>query len=212
MSIATRDRVLDVWTWCQEIYLQQGRVKLSFPRGTDPTKTYQYRYMQQLTGRLAEWEFDEPTSRRFIEIAVAYAQEKRLLHKGLALMCQGNLLDVALQRLEQERKTNMNILSDLERTHSWVTVKVGDREAIQILSARKHPDAHCNLVKWYGEKRLSDLYLALSASCGETLRRLGNSERLEVPSQSRLYLARLAFLQDKSNLREAKRIMGEDWR
>jgi hypothetical protein len=70
-------------------------------------------------------------------------------------------------------------------------------------------------VKWYGERRLTDLYLSLSASCGKALARLARSdpaERAEVPNQSRLYLTRMGFLQDQAHRREAKRILGGDWR
>ena len=215
MSTATtKSTVLDVWDWCREIYLQQGKIKLSFPKGTDPTKTYQYRYVQQLATKLSEWEFDEPTSRRFIEIAVAYARDKGLLHKGLSLMCQKNLLEIAHKRLEREKEQDSGILSELERIHAWVASKISS-DPVDAMLARRNPDSYCNLVKWYGERRLSDLYLSLSASCGRALARLEQIdpiERQEMPTSSRLYLARMIFLQDDSNGREAKRIMRGDWR
>ena len=216
MSTATtKSKVLDVWDWCREIYLQEGRIKLSFPKSTDPVKTYQYRYAHQLAERLAEWEFDEPTSRRFIEIAVAYAKDKGLLHKGLSLMCQSNLLEIARKRLEREQQQDLGILVELQRVHFWVASKIGSRDPVDVMLTRRNPDGHRNLVRWHAERRLSDLYLSLSAPCGRALARLERSsptERQEVPSSSRLYLARMVFLQDDSNRREAKRIMGGDWR
>lgn len=213
--MTTTDLAGDIWKWCQDAYLRHGGIKLTIPSNTPFHNTYQYRYAGLMAKRFTEWGFDEPASRRFIEMAAEYAREKKLIHKGLSVLCQSNMMNVMYEKLLQESDQSTYVISSLAGIHSWITDRSGKRKPVDVMLSRETPDANCNLIKWYGERRVNDLYLSLSASCGNALSILTKrypSERLEVPSQARLYLTRLQFSKNKTNIAAAKRIFQGDWR
>jgi len=199
-----------VWEWCSEAYIRYGR-KLTFPANTDPIKTYQWRYVKSIAKKFDEWEFDEPTSRRFIDIAIERSKMLGIMHKGLAALHQGNLLDICYKILQEESSGNDQLIDSLVDSRKWVVGRVNGSDTIEILLDKSNPDAFCNLVKWHQASKLSELYLSLSKSCGRAIKKLENTnERKLLPSMARLYKIRNNFYQDVSNQKRSKEILGKD--
>ena len=209
----SEERIMTVWGWCSKAYLQYG-FRLQFPARTNPTKTYQWRYVRAITIKFDEWDFDESTAIRFIEIAVAHAHEAGVLRKGLAALHQANMLGVCYEKLQAQSDTNRQILDSLRHIQKWLTAKSGN-DILEALLYRNDVDELCNLVQWVQASRISPLYLALSRSCGKALARLAMShaeERKFLPKTTTLYMLRSDFLEDATNVEQAKRIFGPDWR
>lgn len=211
---ASDDRILTIWDWCFQAYLRHGR-RISFPKGTDPTKTYQWRFARSLANKIDEWEFDDDTARQFINVAVKYAKNKGLLNKGLAAFHQSNMLQVCydeLQKMQRNRDRTADILSD---SHRWVQDKTAGKDPIRCMLGRIHYDAMCNLSLWYQSSKITPLYMSLSRNCSRALTRLAKrdpAERGLLPSDIELYRMRIKFLADDENRSAAVTVLGEDLR
>lgn len=207
-------RFFTVWTWCSEAYLRHGR-KLQLPKGTEPSKTYQWRYVTAISKKFDEWELSDDAAKKFIDIAVSIAKEQNVLHKGLAVLHQSNMLERCYERLGQESDGNGQTLDSLRHINAWLAKKIGTRNMLGVLLSRENPDGFCNLVMWYQASRLTPLYLSLSRSCLRaiaTLNRDHPDERGLLPKDTEIYLLRDGFLRDTSNLHQAREIFAQDWR
>lgn len=207
-------RVLNVWSWCSDAYLRHGR-KLSLPAGTDPAKTYQWRYITAIARKFEEWELTDDAAQKFIDIAVRIAKEKGLLNKGLSVLHQANMLSLCYDRLLVESDTNAQNLDSLRHVRGWLLNKCDGRDLLETLLQRANYDGHCNLTLWYKATRISTLYLALSRACNRALARLNRDtpdERSYLPQATELWLIRDSFLKDDGNVSQARIIFAEDWR
>jgi hypothetical protein len=208
------DKIWKVWNWCSDSYLRHG-IRLSFPKHTDPVKTYQWRYCRSLTEKLEEWDFDDETSCRFIDIAVQHAKSIGVLRKGLAVLHQGNMLGVVYDLLQQESEFDDQSIQSLVYIKKWFDQQISDGNLITYLLERPHPGSYCNITIWYQANRLSPLFISLSRSCCKALNRLkklDEEERGLLPKVTELYRLRSDFTDDVNCLKKAKDILGEDWR
>jgi hypothetical protein len=208
----TDDQVYEVWNLCVASYLRCGR-RLAFPRSSDPRKTYQWRYAKSLAAKFSEWGFDEQNVRDYIDIAVDYANENRNLHKGLAALHQGNLMQICYDKLKKEESHSDKTIDVLARTKKWLIQIAGNNDLCKHMLKRQNPQALCNLTIWYQAARIPPIYLALSKSCGRALAKvaaLDEFERNLMPSAIVLYKLRHEFLNKADNLKKSKSILGSD--
>jgi len=208
----TDDNIMTVWNWCLSAYLHHGR-KLRFPKGTDPQKTYQWRYAKSLTKKFIEWEFSDETAQKFISIAVDHADSQNKLNKGLAALHQDNLLKICYDTLMNDKKKCKQSFSSLEQIKIWFDNEIGNKDPVKMLLKRKDPDMFCNLTLWYQSFQLSPLFLSLSRACGQasvSLSKVDECERSILPDPSKLYLIRTKFLNDQTNIKLANKLLGED--
>lgn len=210
----SEERVLEVWDLCSAGYIQHGR-KLNFPANTTPSKTYQWRYAKALANKFDEWNFDTATAQRFVDIAIRHAKQCKTLHKGLAALHQGNLLQICYDVLLAEEENNNQSLSSLGHIKRWWDSQLAGKQPLKTLLHRQTSGAYCNLVIWYQSSKLSPLYLALSKTCGIAMARLSEqdqSERALLPKATELYRLRTEFLTDLGTKKQAQTIFGNDWR
>lgn len=208
------DRIEQVWNLCCEVYAKHGRI-LSFPAGTNPHKTYQWRYLKKLTQKIEEWDFDNETSKILLDIAVGYIKEKGLLHKGLAALLQSNMLEVCHDRLKKQQNNNSQSIRSLEHVHHWLRSLTKGEDLYPILMNRKDRYSLRNITIWYQSSKLSRLYLALSKSCCKALVSLATinpHERSLLPKSLELYSIRQRFIKDSTNESLGKKILQDDWR
>jgi hypothetical protein len=208
------DRVMEIWSWCSEAYLRHGR-KMTLPHGTDPAKTYQWRYTIAIARKFEEWDFDEETAKRFIDIAVRHSKQSGTLQKGLASLHQGNILDICYEILQKESDRNVQTIESIKHIHKWLHKKAVSRDLLQVLLHRDDPEGFTNLAMWFQATRVTALYMALSRTCGQAmaiLNRDSPEERGLLPRQTELFLLRQEFLHDHSNLIMAREIFANDWR
>lgn len=210
----SEERIWEIWDLCVSAYLQYGR-KLSFPKHTDPHKTYQWRYIKALVAKIDEWEFDEETTKSFLNIAVRHTKERGLLNKGLAAFHQSNMLQICYDELQKSEDNNNQSISSLKLIRRWMDNTIGDQKPVPLMLKRRDPDAFCNIVLWYQASKLSPLYLSLSRSCGKAIAKLAKidpHERLMLPKSTELYRIRTRFLADQTNKQQAQQILENDWR
>ena len=212
MGTVNEDTIQTVWDWCSDAYLRNGK-RLSFPSNTDRKKTYQWRYARAIACKFAQWKFDNPTARKFIDIAVGHAKSIGVLHKGLAVLHQSNMMDVCYKKLQQQSEKNGQDLIVLTNMKKWFDRTIGGD--VKVLLHRSAPGAFTNLTMWYKARRLSPLFLALSKSCTYALAKLHEQDPVErkmLPSLSKLFMLRSQVVDDISNLKRIRRIFSTDWR
>lgn len=208
------ERIWAIWNWCSDAYLRNGQ-RLKFPTNTNPINTYQWRYVKAIAQRFEDWQFDDDTCRKFINLATKYAKDKGVLRKGLSVLHQSNMLDICYEMLQREKQFNDQSSNSLESIHSWLQRKFGDEKPLRVLLDRPREGAMCNLTQWYKANRITEQYLAVSKTCCKALARLGRThpeERRLLPKQTRLYLLRCDIARDVKTLKKARMILGTDWR
>lgn len=197
-------KIHEILDWCKNAYSNQG-YKLQLPRCSDVTKTYQWRYVTALSKQIDSLGLDESTSQRFIEEVACYAKERNLLHKGLSILMQSNILKEVYVRLSLKDQQNNAIIDVIKANHAFIT-------ANQELLKRSHPDDYRNIVRWYLSKKISEQYLAISRKCTKALNKLAaidQEERLLLPSSSNLVVTRMRL---RPHTDQLKSILNEDWR
>jgi hypothetical protein len=202
------------WKWCQEAFAAQG-VKLTFPKNTNPQKTYQWRYVTKLAQKIDEWELDKPTARAFINIAVGYMKEKKLLHKGLSVFFQGNMADVCYDRMQKHTSAADKRTEQLRIAHEFVVSRCNSKSAVALFLNRESFGKLRNIVRWYKNGDITDIYLATSTACTEALAKLAivaPNERLLLPTESELYCLAINLTKDGNFRTKAKIILDNDWR
>jgi len=208
------ENVWKVWNWCVEAYRRCGQT-LKFPEGTNPTKTYQWRYAARLAKKLEEWEFDDATSIVLIRYAAEHANEKRLLRKGLVAFFQGNILDVCYDRIDGECERTDQRLAILRQNHGFLSARANGQPLASVLLSRVTPESYYNIVEWYERNRLSALYMSISKSCTQALSRLSKKcpeQRELLPGKAELFCLLDELIADRTIKTQAARILGDDWR
>jgi len=204
-----RNEILNLWHMCSDAYLLHGS-KLIMPKNTPFHKTYQWRYLKKLYNKIREWDFDETTTRVFINTAIQHAKETGKLHKGLSALLQSNILDICYKKLERHEKKN---LDDIDRIRYAQEFFDDNNVTVDILLKRRNLKSFCNMMIWYDNRKIPDVFIALSKKCSRALKKLmdfDHDERILLPSQNKLYLIRTEFSNDIGNVRNARKIMLSD--
>ena len=212
--LETPDMTMRTWKWCQTAFALRGR-KLTFPKHTDPRKTYQWRYAARLARQIEEWDFDDETAKAFIGSAVDYVNEKRLLHKGLSVFFQSNMLDICYERMQKHAFKVASRIEQLRSARDFVVTRYAGRPLVGVLLSRDSFDKFRNVVQWFETGRINILYLALSIGCTSALAKLAiiaADERSLLPAESELYCLAIDFVKDEELQSQAKTILGNDWR
>jgi len=213
----TVDRIHLIWCWCCDAYLRIAGRRLSLQKDTDPTKTYQWRFLTALNKKFDEWEFDDALCKAFIDVAVRYAKRRHLLNKGLSIFLQGNLLQECHDELRAQDRKGEDILHILRRTKAWLVQQAVDHDGdiVAALTERCGIGAYPNIVRWYEGGQLPEIYLALSRSCGIVIARLARQhadERALLPKDYRLCLVQNSALSSPCAKFDIKNILQDDWR
>lgn len=198
----------DVWLWCSDAYLRHG-IKLRLPECSDHTKTYQWRYIKSLTKKFNEWEFNEGTCLKFIEIAVRYAKELKVLNKGLSIFHQSNMLNICYKKLSESANIDGNMYS---RLIGGLNVLNGIDDKCAFLLKRQDSLSFRNITNYYMSRLMSSEYLALSKAANKALKAISSNdpqERQLMPSDAALYLLRIRILSQHGDSDIVKDIINE---
>lgn len=212
-TLIADDRIMAIWDWCSAAYLRQGML-IRFPSNTDPHKTYQWRFATSIAKKFEEWNFDDITAKKFIDIAVSQAKQRGVLKKGLAALHQSNMLQICYQILTSQQKDNIDHLQALENMKMWFDSKIGHKSSLDVLLARRESRALPNIIIWYQAHLITDLFIALSKACTKAVFRLQNNDVDSnlLPSITSLYLLRAEFLSEANNVIYTSQLFGEDFK
>jgi len=208
-TLAVAGDALKLWDYCRLAYSKYG-IKLSFPANTDPTKTYQWRYLQALDKKCTDWGFNDDLIQTFIDIVASYAKSKGILCKGLAVFHQSNVLQICYNELQAREKADIQRGDVITAAHNWFLQQTAGSDPVKLMMRRARPEAYCNLTIWYKASKLPILYLSLCQPCCKAIRLLqGQMDEEMLPSSVELYKVRYTYYNTDINLQHAQNILGD---
>ncbi len=210
-KVATNhDRLVDnIFEWYKLAMAKLG-AKVSFPKDTDPKKTYMYRAFVKFADRAVEWNFDDNTTRLFVFTAVKYAKSRNLLKKGAWVLSMEPVLQACHDRLIEQIDSEDSILKDIRRSRKFVESFGTRREAVKKLIRPASFGGYSNIIKYYQSGNISKPFLAVSKTCSIALSNLSSSDRSELPSSLELMKLRVRLLSNDDMETDLKEIMQSD--
>ena len=202
MEVIDDDEIYTVWHICQDVYKNLG-YDLNFPKDTDPKKTYQWRYIKSIVSKFRLWDLTADEMAAFIKIAAEQVKSSGLLHKGLSVLHQNNILDISFEKYKRTLRNEDQNINLLLKHHKWL-LKQAKGDSIRNTLLKKQGSMK-NIVLWYQSNSISALYIALSKMCMLAYAQLSSAELSMMPTKSQLYLIRQDFMVNP----KAKQIMQE---
>lgn len=194
--------IYDYFHVCKETFSEYG-MSLNFPKNTDPTKTYKWRYLKTFDKKIKQWDLGKDLARLIIKSAIKYAYESKTLRRGLSILASDKILELAYNDLKNKSDRQEDLIDDIEESKKWVD----SRNGLLGLNNRMIP----NIVVWYISNRISKNFLSISKSAKHAIGELREEHRSMLPSEFELILARDKIISDLYLKIKVKKIMGKDW-
>jgi len=198
--VATDSRVFDLHAKCRDVFSKYG-IGVGFDSGTNPRKTYQWRYLVHFAQKIDEWQLDDDTAMQLVEAMLEYSKKNGKLRRGLSILSSGKILDIGYKHLMEKQKFDDLAVARL-RSNAKFFAGAGDP------CARAHRAALPNIVMWYMQGKLSAQFIAVSKKCRRALSTLNAFERGLLPDAHELLLHRIRL----DDISWAKDILKDDWR
>lgn len=209
MRVSPNDsQIFDLFKYCQSVFTGIG-IKLNFPKDTKPQNTYMWRYLRHFCDRINEHNIDKELSYKLVDSIINNAKRYNQLHKGLAILASDRLIELSINSIGEHAKTTENIVDKVKRNHVFLG-QFDDK--IAELLYKKNRDALPNIVMWYKSDRLCPLYLAISETCGNAIRKLPKDDRILLPSGKDMVITRYKWLADRALKYRLRAILGKDWK
>jgi hypothetical protein len=178
-------KVFTVYSWFQSEMRRVGR-KIKFPKCSDKTKTYQFRWTKSFVKKCNEMELDDKIIHILVTDIVNYAKSRRLLDRGTQILCMGNITDVCYQGLKDLADDEVSLIEELRSCRTFLHEQVNDKDILVRRLIESETGGCSNLLYWYNLGRLTEVFMALSNSCTQALAKLPEGEREELPSKFKL--------------------------
>lgn len=204
----TDNDVMLIYRWFQSAMYKAGR-NIRMPEGTDPSKTYQYRWIKKFADRTVnEWHLDMRTTKLLVESLVAYGKRNKLLNQGAGLLNSNMAVDLCVQTLETSINKSSTILLSL--ISSKMYLERSKLMSIEQLASSRRVGGYSNIFCAYDSGMLSLEYIALSRVCSNALNLINEVERSNFPSNRALFGIRARLLLDKEINGQIVDSMGKD--
>lgn len=157
--------------------------------------------MKSICNKFNEWEFDRDTAIAFIEIAVAYAKELKVLEKGLAVLHQGNMLNICYERLRSKDNDKENLLARLQYSYDHMAGISGD--LFKYLIGRNSSRDFHQLTNDYMNNKICMEAISLVKPARKALKMISERDKIEaqiLPDIGRLYISRTHLLDGSSHI------------
>jgi len=189
-------RIYKYFKYCQAAFGAAG-MKISFPIGTDPKKTYKWRYLEHFVKKIDEWGVSDIAVKSIIFSIVKYCKDNRILYsKGMAILSMDNILDIGYRDMQMNHEIFRQACAVLKMNQRFVNEHGGID--------------NINIIKWYQSGGVSKLYIIFSKRCLKALRGVSEAHRLMVPSYDELWRIRQKYVMIKEIREAAKRYLGDD--
>jgi hypothetical protein len=178
-------KVFTVYSWFQGEMRRVGR-KIKLPKCKDPTKTYQFRWTRSFVVRCDEWGLDDQVMAMLIRDIVDYAKRHSLLDRGTQMLSMGNVTDICYKGLKTLAADEVSLIDEVGSCHKFLYQQAHDKNNLVRRLIESDSGGCSNLLYWYNQGHLTEVYMALSKSCNQALSRLPKMEREELPSSFKL--------------------------
>ncbi len=177
----TADRILTIYSWFQISYYHITSRRINFPTNTDPCKTYQFRWIESFARKIDEWKLTDIEAKYLIEEVIKYSKERKLLSRGVGVLCKADILEECYKRLNRKHDRIAVLISEIKANHEFL--------------AKNSDGLQSNLIHWFQQGRLCVEFVALSKSCLAVLNKL-DAGRGCIPTLRELFLIRMRCLHD----------------
>lgn len=201
----SHEHVMLIYQWFSSAMRKAGR-KESFPKGTDPRKTYKYRAIEKFAKTVEEWEFDNATTKAMVEAVVAHGKKKRLLQKGAMILTMKSILEICLNELERKSEETESIIEAIRRCHAYLTER--DIETSKSLASPERSGGMSRLEALLASGKMPEAYLAVSRIARSALLKLENRD--DYPANRELRKMRARLLYDYASREQLEDILGVD--
>lgn len=199
------EHVMLIYQWFSSAMRKAGR-KESFPKGTDPRKTYKYRAIEKFAQNVEKWGFDNSTTKAMVESVVAYGKKKGLLTKGTMILNMKSVLEICLQELERKSEETENIVEAIKRCHAYLTER-GIETSVSLASSERSGGMP-RLETMIASGKMPRAYLAVSRIARSALLKLENRD--DYPGNRELRKMRARLLYDARSRERLEEILGGD--
>lgn len=214
MLVASKDeRILNVYRIFKQCMRKHGKT-ISFPKSTDPRKTYSWRYLEHFMNRVDAIGLGDDSLDMLIGAVVSHAKQQDMLHRGIAILDHKDILTVARAKLEREVQSENKTLSDIVASHQFLQKQLSlERTPISVytlLTRRTTRLAYANITRWLKANNISSGYIAVSRACRKALGTLPPNELQLFPKANDLLRMRLTLTYNESLLPQLRDTLGND--
>lgn len=204
-------KVFTVYSWFQNEMRRVGR-KIKLPKCKDQTKTYQFRWTKSFVSKCyGEWELDDQTINMLIGDIVDYAKSRKLLDRGTQILSMGNITDICYKGLKTLAADEVSLIDEVGSCHKFLHQQAHDKDTLVRRLVESDSGGCSNLLYWYNQGHLTEVYMALSKSCSQALSKLPKMEKEELPSGFEL-LRICTHTVSNDLLPKLRAVMGSDLR
>jgi hypothetical protein len=196
-------KVLHAYQIFKQKMAQCGKM-ISFPKNTDPRKTYSWRYVLNFVKKFDENELPNESMTMVIGAIIKHANERGMIDRGFAILGHGDLLSIIHQKLAHDVNEEHDILMLVSKSHEFLTQQ--DKGALTNYSTR---NGFANITRWYESGHLDINHIAISKICRRSLNAIKSHERGLFPDTKSLYKLRLKLI-NSPLLGKLREILGDD--
>lgn len=209
-------RIIRVYKILKQILKRYGK-SVSFPKKTDPSKTYSWRFLAKFVDEFDKLELSDDALKGVLEAVVDDAKRRGLLNCGVAVLSKVDLLAAFNRKLEREVEDEKQTTIDIERSHRFILRKLDEERVkdkhltlLALLSKRTHPRAYANITRWSQSGELSTGYIAVSKICRKALRSLDEHELNLYPTLLQFKCIRLRIISHQNVVVKLRDLLGGD--
>lgn len=209
-SIIDTELEFQILRYLRSALLKHGR-SLGVPEGVEITKTYAWRSLHSFANKMRELNIKNEHLSMIINELVKYAHRNNLLSRGYNILCNKNIVEIIIKRLQKDTDVKRIKIEILQKTKNFLNEKIDNKDLCSLLQERLRIDTYSNFTKWYEQGHISVEYISVSKTCLKILNKLNDNERNIIPKPLDLLKTRIKLLSDKESIATITELMGEDY-
>lgn len=163
LAIAPPDPIVIIYNLYKREIQKKGK-SVSIIKAQKFENTYPYRHLKKFYDKMEKDEFSHTQIQEAVRIMIEYAAENSLLYKGTTIFLQSNLIEIIYSKIKDQITNDDLILSNIAKSHELIEGKD--------LLQKERIGGLCNLLKWYYNNEISEIYIAFSLKCLKAINKL----------------------------------------
>jgi len=208
----TEEKVLLVFTWYRDAMMKIANRKIKDP-SKNFHKTYQYIWFKKFLDFIESNDLDDTLGRMAMFSILKYAKQKKILHKGAAILQHNHIYDIVLKSLEsQEQESIEKHDRDLESIvkSNKVVINMNSDARIEYFLGKDRIGAYPRIVSLYMSNTLSLPFLSVSKSSRIAINQLDAESLSELPPIDKLFAVQQLAKLDIEKTNQIKKVLGDD--
>lgn len=209
-------RIIQVYKTFKRILKRYGR-NISFPKDTDPSKTYSWRFLSKFIDDYDKLGLDDSMMNPIIEQLIREADHRKMLRCGISILSKFDLLQLAHDKLKYELQQQKHIIDEIIKSHQFVSTQLDQKRTKdpcltieQMLSYQPNRRSYANITRWFESGYLALGYIAISRSCKRAISKLDEQQQQIFPDPLQFMAVRLRLLSDQQHVGRMRQLLGKD--